>query len=83
MENIMTVKQIASVLKTDIHVIYKIINEGQMKYMKLGGIKVRESEFNEFVRWLDDKDVDMNTGKIIDRITGEVVTRYPEKAQVG
>ena len=80
MEEVMTVKQIASALQTDIHVIYKIINEGQMKYMKLGGIKVRESEFNDFVRWMDDKDVDMNTGKIIDRITGEVVTRYPEKA---
>ena len=80
MENIMTVKQIASALQTDIHAVYKIINDGQMKYMKLGGIKVRESEFNDFVRWMDDKDVDMNTGKIKDRITGEIVTRYPEKA---
>ena len=80
MENIMTVKQIASALQTDIHAVYKIINDGQMKYMKLGGIKVRESEFNDFVRWMDGKDVDMDTGKITDRITGEVVARYPEKA---
>ena len=79
MENVLTVKQAAKALQTSEAVMYKIIDSGQIRFMRLGRIKIRESEFDSFVQWLECKDMDTKTGEVTDQATGEVVTRFPEK----
>ena len=79
MENVITVKQAAKILQTSESVMHKIIDSGQIRFMRLGRIKIRESEFDSFVQWLEGKDMDINSGKVTDQETGEVVTRFPEK----
>lgn len=77
-EKLLTVSQAAEILQIKPHALYNIINAGQIRYMKLGRKKIRESEFDSFVQWAEGKDIDLETGKVTDQVTGEVVKRFPE-----
>lgn len=44
-----TVKETAGLLKTHIHVIYKLIEDGELKAKKIGTLKVSQKEIERFL----------------------------------
>lgn len=50
MEQIYTVQEVAKILRVGKNKVYDIIHAGLLPYLKIGGIKVRESELEEFVK---------------------------------
>lgn len=57
-DTIYTVKEAAGILRVGTHYIYKLINLGMMPYIKLGSIKIRESDIKNFLDRYAGKDVD-------------------------
>ena len=65
-----TVKETASVLGCNVHLVYDLINKGLLPAMKLGSLKIRLSSLEEFLDKYDGKDltnldniVELNTDK--------------------
>lgn len=54
MEKIYTVKEAAELLKTTRNFIYNEINEGKLKAIKIGTMKIRESDLEDYIKKLDD-----------------------------
>lgn len=48
-EMVYTVKEVAEILKCGVNFVYKLIDTGQLRCMKLGSIKVRKSTLEEFL----------------------------------
>lgn len=49
MEKIYTVKEVAELLKTTRNFIYNEINEGRLKAIKIGTMKIRESDLEDYI----------------------------------
>ncbi len=48
-EELLTVTQVAEILKIDRHKVYSMINEGILPAMKLGCLKIRSSKVKKFM----------------------------------
>ena len=44
-----TVSEVAKMLKVNRNFVYKLINEGELKAVKVGSIKIREGDLNEYI----------------------------------
>ena len=56
-EELLSVKQVSQVLKTNTAYVYRLKNAGLLKFMKLGTLKCRRSALDEFIRSMDGMDV--------------------------
>lgn len=56
-EKLYTVNEVAEILKTNPAFVYRLINAGLLKVLKLGRIKCREASLEEFIRKYDGYDV--------------------------
>lgn len=48
-EMVYTVDEVAEILRCSPNYVRKLVNSGQLKYMKLGHIKIRKSTLEEFL----------------------------------
>lgn len=55
-EELLTVKQVSQVLKTNTAYVYRLRDAGLLKFMKLGALKCRRSALDEFIRSMDGMD---------------------------
>lgn len=55
-EELLSVKQVASVLKTNTAYVYRLRDAGLLKFMRLGSLKCRRSALDEFIRSMDGMD---------------------------
>lgn len=55
MEKIYTVKETADILKTSIQNIYSLIRKNQIKVLKCGRYKIRESELERYIEEISKK----------------------------
>lgn len=46
---LLTVSEVAKMLKVNRNFVYKIINDGELEAVKIGSIKVREEALNRYV----------------------------------
>lgn len=67
---LLTIKEISKILKTDEPTIRRLIDKGYLKALKLGRLKVRNVEIQRFLEWAEGKDfsdlnniVDLNINK--------------------
>lgn len=49
-EELLTVNEVAKVLKTNVNYVHALRKTGQLKFLKLGCYKVRRETLNEFIR---------------------------------
>lgn len=56
-EELLTVKQVSQVLKTNTAYVYRLRDAGLLKFMKLGTLKCRRSVLDDFIRSMDGMDV--------------------------
>lgn len=55
-EELLTIKQVSQVLKTNTAYVYRLRDSGLLKFMKLGNLKCRRSALDEFIRSMDGMD---------------------------
>ena len=46
---LLSVSEVAKMLKVNRNFVYKIINDGELEAVKIGSIKVREEALNEYI----------------------------------
>lgn len=46
---LLSVSEVAKLLKVNRNFVYKIINDGELEAVKIGSIKVREEALNEYI----------------------------------
>lgn len=46
---LLTVSEVAKMLKVNRNFVYKIIKDGELEAVKIGSIKVREEKLNEYI----------------------------------
>lgn len=64
-EMVYTVAEVADILKCGTNYVYKLINTGQLKCMKLGHIKIRKSTLEEFLNKFEGYDVTNPTNPVL------------------
>lgn len=63
---LLTIKEVSKILKTDEPTIRRLIDKGYLKALKLGRLKVRNTEIERFLAWAEGKDFsDLNNIKNI------------------
>lgn len=63
---LLTVKEVSKALKTDEPTIRGLIDKGYLKALKLGRLKIRNTEIERFLDWAEGKDLsDLNNIKSI------------------
>lgn len=61
MDELYTVKEVAKIMKVNVHRVYDLIRVGLLPALKLGSIKIRKESLEEFLRKYDGKDLtDLN-----------------------
>ena len=56
-EMVYTVKEVSEILRCGRNYVYKLIESGQLRCMKLGSIKIRKSTLEEFLTKWDGYDI--------------------------
>lgn len=56
-EMVYTVKEVASILKTNVDYVYKLQRAGLLRFMKIGSLKCRKSTLEAFLARYDGMDV--------------------------
>lgn len=56
-DELFTVKEVAEILKTNTDYVYKLHNSGLLKFMKLGRLKCRRKNLEEFLEKYDGCDI--------------------------
>ena len=56
-EMLYTVKEVASILKTNVDYVYKLQRAGLLRFMKIGSLKCRKSTLEAFLARYDGMDV--------------------------
>lgn len=56
-EELLTVKEVAAVLRSNSGYVYRLRDAGLLKFMKLGNLKCRRSTLDAFIRSMDGMDV--------------------------
>lgn len=54
---LLTIKNVSKLLKTDEPTIRKLIDKGFLKALKLGRLKIRKVELERFIKWAEGKDL--------------------------
>lgn len=54
---LLTVKDVSKLFKTDEPTIRKLIDKGFIKSLKLGRLKIRKVELERFIQWAEGKDL--------------------------
>ena len=49
MNKLMTVSEVAKLLRVNKNFVYRLINEGELEAVRIGSIKVREEALNRYV----------------------------------
>lgn len=57
MEMLLTVPEVAKILKTNTDYVYRLKDSGQLKFLKLGRLKVRREALEDFLERMEGKDV--------------------------
>lgn len=52
MEKIYTVKEVSSLLKTNVNYVYNLINSGELMSIKIGSTKIRETDLEKYINSL-------------------------------
>lgn len=52
MENVYTIVEVAKILKTNKNKIYELIKSGELRSIKIGSIKIKESDLQNFLNKL-------------------------------
>ncbi len=61
MDELYTVKEVAKIMKVNVHKVYELIRVGLLPALKLGSIKIRRESLAEFLRKYDGMDLmDLN-----------------------
>ena len=61
MDELYTVKEVAKIMKVNVHKVYDLIHAGLLSALKLGTIKIRKESLAEFLRKYDGMDLtDLN-----------------------
>lgn len=60
MEKLLTVKEVARVLKVNPAFVYALMKQGELPYLKLGSRKVRQTDLDMFIQKMVGKDVLLN-----------------------
>ena len=61
MDELYTVKEVAKIMKVNVHKVYDLIRAGLLPALKLGNIKIRKESLEGFLRKYDGKDLtDLN-----------------------
>lgn len=55
---LLTVREVSSILKVNVHKVYALINAGLLPALKLGSLKVRKQSLGEFLVKYEGKDLD-------------------------
>lgn len=55
---LLTVKEVSSILKVNVHKVYELIRAGLLPALKLGSLKVRRQSLMEFLARYEGKDLD-------------------------
>jgi excisionase family DNA binding protein len=53
---LLTIKDVSKLLKTDEPTIRRLIDKGFLKALKLGRLKIRKTEIERFLEWAEGKD---------------------------
>lgn len=56
-EMLYTVKEVASILKTNVDYVYKLNKAGLLRFMKIGSLKCRKSTLEAFLAKYDGMDI--------------------------
>lgn len=56
-EMLYTVKEVASILKTNVDYVYKLHSSGILRFMKIGSLKCRKSTLEAFLAKYDGMDI--------------------------
>ena len=57
MDELYTVKEVAKIMKVNVHRVYDLIRAGLLPALKLGSIKIRKKSLNEFLEKYDGMDL--------------------------
>ena len=57
MDELYTVKEVAKIMKVNVHRVYDLIHAGLLPALKLGSIKIRTESLNEFLKKYDGMDL--------------------------
>ncbi|MBR3770517.1 MAG: helix-turn-helix domain-containing protein [Lachnospiraceae bacterium] len=57
MDELYTVKEVAKIMKVNVHRVYDLIHAGLLPALKLGSIKIRAESLNEFLKKYDGMDL--------------------------
>lgn len=57
MDELLTVKEVATILKVNVHKVYDLIRRGLLPALKLGNIKVRRESLLQFLSDYDTMDM--------------------------
>ena len=61
MDELYTVKEVAKIMKVNVHKVYDLIHAGLLPALKLGSIKIRKESLEDFLRKYDGMDLtDLN-----------------------
>ena len=61
MDELYTVKEVAKIMKVNVHKVYELIRVGLLPALKLGSIKIRKESLGEFLKKYDGMDLtDLN-----------------------
>ena len=61
MDELYTVKEVAKIMKVNVHRVYDLIHTGLLPALKLGSIKIRKESLEDFLRKYDGMDLtDLN-----------------------
>ena len=64
-EMVYTVAEVADILRCGTNYVYKLINTGQLRCLKLGHIKIRKSTLEEFLSKYEGYDVTNPTNPVL------------------
>lgn len=53
---LLTIAEVAKILKTNVNLTYKLIQHGHLQALKLGAMKVTAYELERFIKWASGKD---------------------------
>ncbi len=57
MDELYTVKEVAKIMKVNVHKVYELIHAGLLPALKLGSIKIRKGSLEDFLRKYDGMDL--------------------------
>ena len=73
-DSLLTVKDVAKIMKTNVNYVYSLIKKGYLPALKLGSLKIRKVSVDEFLEKYEGKDLtnlDVIKNLEVEEITNE------------